>query len=91
VCSPARNAHGRLDGRRHPVHRVGTQDDEVRAGPLQRLGRVGQHGACLVPFARMLQLFDIVEIHAEQDDLGRVQAAQVELHRFVDVPVVGNG
>ena len=40
-----RNLHCSLDDRRHLVHGVGTQHDEIRAGSLKRLCAVGEHGA----------------------------------------------
>ena len=40
-----RDLHGRPDGRRHLMHGVGTQHDEIRAGTLERPAGVGDNGA----------------------------------------------
>ena len=83
-----RDVDGGLDLRRDLVHRVRAQHEEIRTRPLHRAGGVGEDLARLLPPPRMLQLLNLVEVHAVQCDLGRVQAAQAPADDPVDRPVV---
>ncbi len=75
----------RLDLRRHLVHRVRAQDEEVGARASDGAGGIRQDFARLFPLARVLQLLDLVEVHAVERDLRRVQPAQA----LADDPVDG--
>ncbi|OIQ74368.1 hypothetical protein GALL_439800 [mine drainage metagenome] len=75
----------------HFVHGVGAQHQAIGAGTRQCLGGLGQQGAGCIPLASGLQVFDLREIDAVQNEFGRVQAAQPLLHPLVDFAVVGHG
>ncbi|MNG12844.1 hypothetical protein D3C84_964810 [compost metagenome] len=85
------NAHRLLDGRRHLVHGVGTEHQQLGTGPFQGLRRIRQQAPGLLPVAALLQALDLVEVDTQQHQPGRVQAAQARLHRLVEVAVVGDG
>jgi len=73
------------------VHGVGAQHDEIGATCLQRTRRRGHGLTGGIPVAGVLQRFDLVEIHAVQQQPGRMQAAERVAHGLVDDPVVEQG
>lgn len=76
MCSSGM-AHRGLDRVGDLVHGVGADHQRVGPGSLQLAGDVGQQAACGVPLAARLQLLDFREVDADQDDLGRMQPAQL--------------
>ena len=74
----------------HFVHGVGAQHQPIGPGTLQRTGGIGQQLACSVPLAGGLQVLHFGKVHAVQNDLGRMQAAELGLDRLVDLAVIGH-
>lgn len=74
-----RDPDRRLDVGSHLVHRIGAQDQEVRARRFERASGFGQDGPGGFPITFMLEPFDLVEIDAVQDDLRRMKAPKRSL------------
>ena len=66
----------------------GHDGDHIRAGPLERLGGIGENGAGFFPAAFCLQAGDLREIKRVEDDLCGMRAAETVRDELVDPLVI---
>ena len=70
------------------MHGVGTQQNTLRARTLQPERGVRQHLPGFVPLPARLAGFYFMEIHAVQQQAGRMQTAQTLFDAFINQAVV---
>ena len=70
------------------VHGVGAQQQQLSAGGLESLGRLGEQLPSLVPSSLDLQALHIGEVHQRQHEPRRLQTAEAFTDQLVGQPVV---
>jgi hypothetical protein len=86
-----RNADGRLDRRRHAMHRVGADQQAFGPGVFQPACGICKDAASRIPVIGVLQARDLGELDTPQQQPGRVQTAQARGNQLVDALVVVQG
>jgi hypothetical protein len=86
-----RNADGRLDRRRHAMHRVGADQQAFGPGVFQPARGIREDAPGRIPVIGVLQARNLGELDTPQQQPGRVQAAQARGNQLVDALVVVQG
>jgi hypothetical protein len=83
-----RDPDGGLDLVGDLVHRVGADQQHVRAGGLESLGRLGKQLPGLVPPPGDLQQLHVGEVHRRQHNPSGVQTTEPLADKLVGKPVI---